>query len=185
MAAKIKIKWNSERILSLSAMSISFITLLIFIYQTNLMSKQNYLSILPYIELATSDSAADKTYSLNLKNHGVGPAILESVILEYNGRRYDLKDYDDYLFNVLISIAPELDSIESLDASTLNKGMAIPANTTYMVLSVSDSEKDYNLLTNALYSIQKGGLRYEIVYRSLQNERWTINQDDDGPIKLD
>lgn len=166
-------------------MSISFITLLIFIYQTNLMSKQNYLSILPYLQIATSNNPADNTYSLSLKNHGVGPAIIESVNLEYNGRRYDLKDYDEYLFNVLIEIAPELDSIESLDTSTLDKGIAIPANTTYLVFSVYDSEEDYSLLTKTLHSIEKGGLQYEIVYRSLQNERWIINQDADGPLKLD
>ena len=65
MAAK-KIKWNSERILSLSAMSISFITLIIFIYQTNLMSKQNYLSILPYLQLSTSNDSEGNKYSLSI-----------------------------------------------------------------------------------------------------------------------
>lgn len=185
MAARKKIKWNSERILSLSAMSISFITLVIFVYQTNLMSKQNYLSILPYLQIATSNNPAANTYSLSLKNHGVGPAIIESVILEYNGKQYDLKDYDNYLFNALVSMAPELDSIESLDTSTLDKGIAIPANTTYLVFSVYDSEKDYGLLTKTLHSIEKSGLQYEIVYRSLQNERWMINNDSAGPLKLD
>lgn len=185
MAARKKIKWNSERILSLSAMSISFITLVIFVYQTNLMSKQNYLSILPYLQVATSNNPATNTYSLSLKNHGVGPAIIESVILDYKGKRYDLKDYDDYLFNVLETIVPELDSIKPLDTSTLDKGIAIPANSNYVVFSVYDSEEDYNLLIQKLDSIENGGLRFEVVYKSIQNERWMIHDDSDGPVKLD
>ena len=182
--ARNKIKWNSERILSLSAMSISFITLIIFIYQTNLMSRQNALSILPYLQLSTSDNSAASTYSLSVLNHGVGPAIIESVILEYKGKRYDLKDYDDYLFNVLKQIEPELDSITSLDTSTLDKGIAIPANATYRVFSVHNSEPEYRLLMEKLAIIEPE-LRYEIIYKSIQEERWLIHSDSEGPERID
>ncbi len=185
MSAKRKIKWNSERILSLSAMSISFITLVIFVYQTNLMSKQNYLSILPYLQVSTSNNPASNTYSLSLKNHGVGPAIIESVVLEHEGKQYNLKDYDNYLFNVLRAISPELDSIGSLDTSTLDKGIAIPANSTYIIFSVYDSEKDYSLIIEKLSAIEEKGLYFEVVYKSLQNERWMIHNTSDGPVKLD
>ncbi|MGB5387768.1 MAG: hypothetical protein WBN20_13370, partial [Eudoraea sp.] len=61
--AKLKFKWNSDKILSLSAMSISVLTLIIFIYQTNLMSKQNYLSILPYVQISISNDTAKNTYT--------------------------------------------------------------------------------------------------------------------------
>ena len=83
MTAKKGIKWNSERILSLSAMSISIMTLVIFIYQTNLMSKQNDLSILPYLQVSTSNNSEGNSYLLSVQNHGVGPAIIESVKLQY------------------------------------------------------------------------------------------------------
>ena len=182
--ARKKIKWNSERILSLSAMSISFITLIIFIYQTNLMSRQNALSILPYLQVATSDNSAASTFSLSVLNHGVGPAIIESVILEYKGKRYDLKDYDDYFFNVLKHFEPELDSITSLDTSTLDKGIAIPANTTYRVFSVRNSEPEYRLLMQKLAIIEPQ-LRFEIIYKSIQEERWLIHSDSEGPVRID
>ncbi|MGI9546329.1 MAG: hypothetical protein ACR2MM_03765 [Flavobacteriaceae bacterium] len=183
--AKFKIKWNSEKILSLSAMSISFITLIIFVYQTNLMSKQNYLSILPYLQVATSDNPTANSYSLSLKNHGVGPAIIESVVMEYEGERRDIADFDNYLFNYLQSIAPELDSIKNSDTSTLDKGIAIPANSTYLVFNVTSSEKDYQLLTEKLFALEENGLRFEIIYKSIQNERWIIHNDSQGPEKLD
>ena len=185
MAAKNGIKWNSERILSLSAMSISFITLIIFIYQTNLMSRQNDLSILPYLQVSESVDGETNSFMISLRNHGVGPAILESVIIEYDGERYDVKDYNDNLISLLASLATELDSLKYYSMSTLDVGIAIPANTIYEIVSVSNSAEDYELLTEALYKLENSGLRYEITYKSIQNERWIIHNDSEGPQKLD
>ena len=68
--SKTGIKWNAERLLSLSAMSMSFFTLLIFVYQTNLLRKQNYISILPYMDISTTNSEKEHTFEINLKNLG-------------------------------------------------------------------------------------------------------------------
>ncbi|MGB5228607.1 MAG: hypothetical protein WBN55_10110 [Eudoraea sp.] len=183
--AKLKFKWNSDKIVSLSAMSISVLTLIIFIYQTNLMSKQNYLSILPYVQISISNDTAKNTFSLDIKNHGVGPAIIESVIIYYKGEKHDLREYDNYLYNYLKSEMPVLDSVKFFSTSSLDKGIAIPANTNYNVFKVLDSEKDYELIASSLDKLVKQGLRYEIIYRSIQNERWMIHNDSDGPQKLD
>jgi len=179
-----KIKWNSERLLSLSAMSISFITLVIFVYQTNLMRKQNYISILPYLTFSTTNDLASHTFELKLENHGVGPAILESVRLTYQGKSYDLVEYENQLFPFLVTLEPELDSIQMVNYSTLNKGMAIPANSGYTVLSVSQSSKNYQLLLQHLTKLEEEGLKYEIIYQSIQDERWRIYTDSQGPEKL-
>ena len=166
-------------------MSISFITLIIFIYQTNLMSRQNDLSILPYLQIATSANSTIGDYSLSLKNHGVGPAILESVSFEYQGKEYDLKDYNDELFEFLKTIAPGLDSIGDINTSTMDKGIALPANTTYILMSVSNSPKDFQILTKNIYDLERNGLNYQIIYKSIQNERWMIDSTSEGPEKLD
>ena len=181
--AKLKIKWNSERILSLSAMSISFITLIIFIYQTNLMSKQNYLSILPYLQLSTSDDSENNSFSLSIQNYGVGPAIIESVKFQYQGEEYDLKDYDNYLFKFIKSLDSALDSIKQVDTSSLDPGMAIPPNSNYRIFEIS-SAKDYQMFLNRFPLLDKE-LRYEIRYKSIQDEHWVIREDSDGPVKLD
>jgi len=179
-----KIKWNSERLLSLTAMGMSFLTLVIFIWQTNLLSRQNYLSILPYLQLSTSDDPHSHSFELRFKNHGVGPAILESVTMEYRGTRFNLRDYNDQIMELLANFNPELDSIH-FTYSTLNNGIAIPANSTYSFLTIENSPKDYNLITKALTELQEKGLKYEIVYRSLLNERWLLQNDSAGPVKLD
>ena len=180
-----RIQWNSERILSISAMLISFITLVIFIYQTNLMSRQNYLSILPYLALSISNSPGTNQFSLAIENHGVGPAIIESVIIRHNGEKHDLADYKNEVLTFLRAVAPQLDSINVVSYSTLDKGMAIPVGMSYNIIKVDQSESDYNLLNNTLNALLAEGLYFEITYRSIQNERWRITNDTEGPEKLD
>lgn len=179
-----KIKWNSERLLSLSAMTLSVITLFIFIWQTNLMSRQNYLSIMPYLQFSVLDDENEKSFGLSLKNHGVGPAILESVILEYQGKRYDLKDYNNEMNELLSSLEPALDSVDYTAYGSLNRGMAIPANSSYDFLAVINAPEDYTIATESIGQLVEKGLRYEIIYKSLQEERWAIHNDSEGPEKL-
>lgn len=180
-----KIKWNSDKILGISAMSISFITLVIFIYQTNLMGKQNYLSILPYLSISTSDNSANNTFAITLDNYGVGPAILESATLSYQGKNEDLSDYDNELLKYLRAKAPVLDSIKAISYSTVDKGIAIPAGEKYNVLTIYSSEKDYKLYKSTLEALLQNGLYFEIIYKSIQEEHWRINNVTQGPEKLD
>ncbi|MCO6480981.1 MAG: hypothetical protein J5I94_30335 [Phaeodactylibacter sp.] len=180
-----RIKWNADKLVSLSAISISFITLVIFIYQTNLMRQQNFISIMPYLDLSTTNDIAEYNFELNLKNHGVGPAIIESVELAYQGQRYNLADYDDHLFSVLASVDTALDSVKYVSSSTLTRGMAIPPNTVYNVFRVKGSEVDYQLVTEHLQNLLGEGLDYEIIYRSIQGERWRLYNDSEGPEKID
>ena len=183
--ARIRINWNSEKLLSISAMSISFITLIIFVYQTNLMRKQNYLSILPYLAISTSNSSVDHTFKVDLDNHGVGPAIIESVMMEYKDKKYNLVNYDNDFFKFLASLKPELDSIINMSYSTLEKGMAIPANTEYNILAVRGDPKDYEIMVSTLTHLLNDGLKYKIIYKSIQDEHWAIHNNLQGPEKLD
>lgn len=176
--------WNADKIVSISAISISFITLMIFIYQTNLIRKQNYLSILPYLVVSTTDNAQGYTYELNLKNLGVGPAIIESVTVFYKNKEYDLADYDYAMHKCLMDLDPRLDSLKSFSFSTLNQGLAIPANETYNIISVKDSQKDYKIIIQSLEHLLSQGLDYEIVFKSIQNERWKLHNNTYGPIEM-
>ena len=66
-------KLNTDKILGLSAMLISICTLIVFLYQTNLIKKQQYMSVYPYLTLGNNGSfTADYEYSLT--NNGIGPA---------------------------------------------------------------------------------------------------------------
>lgn len=178
------IKWNSEKILSLAAISMSFVTMLIFIYQTNLMRRQNYITILPYLATATTENIAENQFQLNLKNMGVGPAIIETATITYQGKTYDLTEFDDEIFNILLKLDPALDSIKHFSTGTLNKGLAIPANTSYSLLLVQGTAEEYELITRRLGQLLANGLGYQIVYKSIQEEKWLIHNNSDGPIRL-
>ena len=183
--AKIKLKWDSDKILSISAMTMSFVTLLIFMYQTNLMKRQNYLSILPYLAVTDTHNAAEQTYELDIYNHGVGPAIIESVTMIHGSEKYDLREYDNRVYDFLLRQAPQLDSVRNFSSSTLEKGMAIPANSKYNIFAVTNSSRDFALITTELERLLAEGMDFEIVYKSMQNERWLISKDSEGPKKLD
>lgn len=177
-------KWNMDRLVGLSAMAISFITLLIFIYQTNLMSRQNYLSIMPYLSLSVTNNAGDDTFEMKLKNLGVGPAVIESVALDYKGERYSLTEYGNEFYEFLRVMKPGLDSLDFFSSATLGRGTAIPANTHYTILAVRNSEEDYYILREALQEMQGEGLDYEIIYKSIQGERWIIKNNTEEPEAL-
>ena len=122
---------------------------------------------------------------LSLENHGVGPAIIESITIKHNGEVFDLADFNNEVLTFLKAKVPELDSIKVVSYATLDRGMAIPINVSYNIFEVKDSKEDYLLLRNSLNNLLADGLYFEIIYRSIQNEHWMITNDTKGPKKLD
>lgn len=179
-----KIKWTSGKLLSISAMSMSFITLLIFVYQTNLLRKQNFISILPYLSVTSTNNSARPLFSLDIQNHGVGPAIIESVKISYRDSTYNLIDYENNMYILFTHLEPKLDSIKNLSQALIIKGMAIPANSQYNIISVTNSMEEYYLMSQTLMTMLDEGLNYDIIYSSIQNERWLIRYDSEGPVQL-
>ena len=182
---KNRLKWDSNRLLSLTAMLISLFTLIIFVYQTNLLRRQNFISIRPYLSVETSDDAGNNQYRIDLTNNGVGPAVLERVRFRYNDTWYDLVDFDHSLYSFLVARAPALDTLRSISFSLVEPGRAIPANTTYNLFTVNDSGTGRELVARTLERLLDEGTEYEIVYRSIQDERWKITTADFSPLRLD
>ncbi|WP_461302982.1 hypothetical protein [Aureisphaera sp.] len=149
------------------------------------MSRQNHLSILPYLSLTTSNSPVDSKFNLSLENHGVGPAIIESVTIKHKGKSYDLAEFNSEVFTFLKEKVPKLDSIQAISYATLDRGMAIPVNISYTIMEVTNAPKDYLLLRNSLNDLLEDGMSFEIVYKSIQNERWVITNNTKGPEQLD
>lgn len=177
-------KWSSDRILGLTAMLVSLMTLLIFIYQTNLLRQQNYISILPYLAVSSTIDASTTKFQIDVINQGIGPAIIESIAVLYDGRSYNLADYEHRLFDALRDIDPDLDSVIHFSTGTLEPGMAIPANTSYNLVAVKNQPEDFKIMTSVFDELLSDGLNYSIVYKSIQNERWRISGGSEGPVKL-
>lgn len=70
----------------MTAVLISVGTLLVFLYQTNLVRQQQYMSVLPYLEFQNHDVFSYDNYELILKNKGIGPALIISRNVISKGR---------------------------------------------------------------------------------------------------
>ncbi|MEM8765070.1 MAG: hypothetical protein AAGD88_14725 [Bacteroidota bacterium] len=87
-----KKKFNADRILGISAMVISLLTLAIFIYQTDIIRVQSKLSVKPRLDFTTNQGGTDSTIVLQevIENKGLGPAIIDSIYFKYNGEHHEL-----------------------------------------------------------------------------------------------
>ncbi len=90
----------TDRIVGFSAILISLLTLIIFIYQTNIMHQQSRLSVKPRLLFSSNLGYVNDSlfvYSVFLENKGIGPAIIDSSFVLYDGKKY----YNDweYFFN--------------------------------------------------------------------------------------
>jgi len=178
-------KLNTDRIIGLSAMLISLLTLIIFIYQTNLMRTQSRLSVTPRIDFSTNNNNVDSTYffSIKVENKGLGPAIIESVKIVHLDKEYpmnyqnfidkafpDFYKYGEIVQNWNISMGTTLSPREEVKLATftvhLNK-----LEDLMKYLGVEDGDK-------MPYDIK-------VIYSSIYGEKWYTHLNEDGhPIKL-
>lgn len=177
--------WTAEKILGLSALFVSLCTLFVFIYQTNLIRKQQYMSVYPHLNL-TNYHSESLNYKYVLINQGVGPAFIKSIhVKELNGKPYDsLLDYIE-------------DKLEERDSiwfhySDLYEGQLIPANKEIILFGLSDRgyTKAQNLPLNTIAGAKKlrqilnsDSLEIKITYESIYSESWSITSDSEMPVK--
>lgn len=171
--------WSSDKIVSFSAIFISFLTLYIFIRQTNLIEVQNHLSVMPYLMLETSDNGELHTFSIDLENYGVGPAIIEGSMIHYKGERYEMQFREFLEQNI-----PEIDSVVVINYTTIENGIAIPADNHRNIITAGGGRESYIRFLNILKKLEEDGFYYEIRYRSIYNDHWKITANEAVPEEL-
>ena len=86
---------NTDRVVSLSAMIVGLGSLFIIVYQTALLREQQAASALPYLMIGIQANA-ERSY-IFARNTGVGPALIEDVVVRYQGREIRQDPYDFFL----------------------------------------------------------------------------------------
>ena len=177
--------WTSEKLLGLSALFVSLLTLMVFVYQTNLIRKQQYRSVYPHLSI-TNFYSGSVDYQFVLKNDGVGPALIQSVdISDLEGNSY--KSISKYLHSKL-SIK---DSVWVYN-SDLSEGRLIPANEEIILFGLFNEEQTMarklppNTISGAIKLrsiLNNDSLKVSITYSSIYDESWTISNDSDVPVK--
>ena len=179
-----KSSWNTDRIIGLSAMMISILTLIIFIYQTNIMRNQSRLSVQPRLIISSNSITTDSLYTfrLNLLNKGLGPAIIESISILYKDKKLEAR-FDDFV----AAQFPAFDDYAALVSNTyLSVGSTISAGEIQNLYAVEIPIANLEKLIKYL-GIEPGEdpIEIEVVYASIYKEKWRINSTEEGhPVEL-
>ncbi len=166
-----------NQLLHYTPVLISIITLLVFIYQTNLIRQQQFMSVYPHMMLVNAGSGSTD-YRFMLLNNGVGPALIREVAVTDSAGN----SYESITAYLETQLTPE-DSIWIYN-SDLYPGRLIPANEQITLYGLHDSDwaQSVGLPSNTIEGANKfrdilnsEDLIIEITYESIYGESWTID----------
>lgn len=174
--------WNSDKIVSTSAIVIGVGSLIVVTYQTNLIRNQTELiqreqrtSVMPYLGME-GRSVSQNWYEYHLENSGLGPALVREVrvrtdketlpidIVKYFQKNYWIEGQGNYVF------------------SAIEVGDLFPAGEDFTLIGANP--KDTAFLNFAM-PFEKGDAIFEIVYESLYGERWLLSSVKNAPVRLE
>ena len=149
---------NNGVLIGLIAIAINLITVFVYIYQTNLMQKQQNASVWPYIEWKTIYNQNDG-FKLQVNNNGVGPALITDTRIKLNNK---IQHNLDSLFIKLIGTT----SFPHLTSNYQSR--VLPPNTSINIIETTDPKWSELLYIES----KKNNLEIEIYYESIYKERW-------------
>lgn len=127
-------KGNADRIVSVSAILVSLGTLVMILYQTNLMRKEQRASAMPALTIgyALSEEDGYLTEAVWIENRGLGPAFVESVKIIDEEGAFETDPYD--------YVRKRLEADEIKHYNRLYAGRILPADEGFtMVRKRTDS----------------------------------------------
>lgn len=171
-----KIKISTDRILGLSAMLVSLLSLIFFIYQTNIMRNQSRLSVKPRLVFNTNVHSNDSlvTFTFLLQNKGLGPAIIKEGYIIHESNKFPL-DFDFFMeYNF-----PDLEKYGNmLSTSSLNSESIVSADEAQQLFVFQAYLKDINTINDYLKLNDSDYILpwdVQITYESLYEEEWKLN----------
>jgi hypothetical protein len=169
--------WNADKIVSLSAILISLATMGIYLYQTHLIKKQQFASVMPY--LMTSLSAYNNNHFLvEVYNNGLGPAFVEQVNVKYEG-----KSYQDCDLPTFFGRYNKKDTINNMTWSNIISGQLIPSGNVIKTVEINNNRKEAQKLQKYFWTDKP--VELEITYSSIYGEKWIVKGSFAKPQKLD
>ncbi len=156
---KKKKKLSTGLIVGLIAILINVITVSVYMYQTNIMQKQQHASVWPHLEWTTSYNDAEG-FMFVVKNNGIGPALVKNTSMRLAGE--DITHLDTLCARIVgTSRFPHLKGF-------VNNRVIPPGEK--IVLLKSENQKWSELL---YYGLQKSDFTFEVCYESIYEEQWT------------
>ncbi len=149
---------------------------MVFIYQTNLIRKQQYAAAMPYLNIGTY-RVGSPNLQIIVENKGVGPAFVDEVYISFNG-----KIFDESPSTFLKRKADEIDSIRQITFSDIHPGLLISPGEEIMLFEVNNSTSTGEDLHQLFFDDQA---QIHITYKSLYEESWLIKSKSLAPEPLE
>ena len=181
-------KVNSDRVVSISAILVSIATLIMILYQTNLMRKEQKASVMPSLVIGYSVNEHNNeiTEKIWLSNRGLGPAFIEGIVIIDKEKVYETDPFG-YLVQTNANEGTKT-------VNRLYPGRIVPAKDG-VELYVKQIDSTSRIIISNLfefpYDIQnmptdnKEKLIIEIIYRSIYDDKWKIRSDMSSPVEVD
>ncbi|MBD0254365.1 MAG: hypothetical protein ICV83_01495 [Cytophagales bacterium] len=166
--------FNVELLLGISAILLSLAALVVSIFQTNLAREQTriarqqqHASVWPHVQVRYGQKHDEFTWYL--LNNGVGPAIIHSIGLTYQGKSYP----SHYAFIAGLIREAEQQANTSLDVQEIHPGFVLKADGELLLAHTKGSLAVANALRQIIEdSTYRFQIRYQDVYGNCwQNER--------------
>jgi hypothetical protein len=155
-----KSKWSAEFWLAFFALVVGICTMIVYIYQATIMSKQLSASVRPF--LITIYSNQESSVSWGIENKGVGPAFIKQTRLWINGEMYDEENHEEFLENLFQ---------KNIQYSYANlNGRVISAGERIKLFEFEDL-RDLAFI-DSVFQAQNIGI--DVCYCSVQDECWSI-----------
>ena len=160
---------------SIVAVVVSVIALGLNVYQTRIIQEQARAGVWPYLSFGveTKESDTGARYAFTLDNDGVGPAIIKSVRVTFDGRPV-------HTWLEVVKLIVGTATTENVGIATVH-GLVLPAGTNrdtkVEAISVSDPAKA------KIFIKANPRIRMEICYCSVYDDCWIISTTDGEDLR--
>jgi hypothetical protein len=182
-------KWSSEKMMGVTAIFISLLSLFAIIYQSYLGREDNKLTriqqsaaVLPY--LSTWFHQSNGEFKFVIGNKGVGPAFIKEV----NFKLFDPEKKDtvhftntDNLFGLMERRSPLLGSLPGT-TSTFRANSLLSKNETKELVVVFYEDRAQGQEVRREFN--KFSVGHNIIYEDVYGSKWYLNSENDYPIKV-
>jgi hypothetical protein len=152
-----KFKIDAGVAIGLIAIAINVITVSVYMYQANIMQKQQHASAWPYVEWLLIFNE-EKGLSLVVKNNGVGPAIIKQTSVRLGEKPIAL----DSLLSELVGT----DYFPHLTSPIQNR--VLPAGASIKPFEISNIE----WAGKVYHALQARSFELKICYESIYGDQW-------------
>lgn len=173
---KIEKRLNVDLLIAVAALLISTIAALASVYQTRIFATQLSATVWPYLSVHT-DYPGDGSMTILLNNDGLGPALIRSASLSYDGKR--VAGWSDVLNDFLRHAKHAQHGKAQISATGVDQSSIVRPGEGIKLLRLSSSQGDTVVIA------ERKRLRLKFCYCSIQNRCWTIDSEVQGHPPVD